>query len=200
MSPIPAVKHISVADYLQAEDVSEVKHEYYAGEIFAMAGGSFPHNQIASNIMIDIGQFLKSRPCGIYGSDLKVHVKNKASFVYPDLTIICNGPQFYEDRNDIIINPSVIIEVLSPGTQNYDRGGKFMLYRQISSLQEYVLVSSTEVLVEKFSKRAVNEWVLTEYKSPDDAITIESINYGATLSMLYRDVDLENETNDAALH
>lgn len=194
------VKYISVANYLQAEDASDTKHEYYAGEVFAVTGKSFRHNQITANIQGEIGQFLKSRPCGSYGSELKVHVKNKSSFMYPDLTIICNGPQFYEDRNDIIINPSVIIEVLTPGTQNYDRGGKFMLYRQISSLNEYFLVSSTEVLVEKFSKRAVNEWVLTEYKLPDDAIAIDSINYVTVLSTFYRDVNLENETTTFVTH
>lgn len=200
MIAIPAIKYVSVEEYLKAEDLSEVKHEYYAGEIFAMAGGSFPHNQITANILGEVHQYLKNKSCRIYGSDLKVHVKNKSSFVYPDLTIICNGPQFYEDRNDIVINPSVIIEVLSPATQNYDRGQKFMLYRQISSLKEYFLVSSTEVLVEKFSRRAANEWVLTEYKLLDDAIAIDSINYQTMLSTLYRDVDLKNETNVSEAH
>jgi Uma2 family endonuclease len=191
MSAIPAIKYMTVEEYLEMEDASFEKHEFIGGEVIAMAGAGFAHNQITSNTQIDIGSFLKDKSCRIYGSDLKVHVRTEAGFVYPDLTIVCNGPQFLEGRKDIIVNPSVLIEVVSFHTENHDRGKKFMLYRQLESLQEYILISSLEMRLEKFSKVAANEWTLREYTSPEDLITIDAIGYQTTLAELYRDVVFE---------
>jgi Uma2 family endonuclease len=191
MSAVPAVKYMTVEEYLEMEDASSEKHEFIGGEVFAMAGAGFPHNQITSNAHGEIWQFLKNKSCRVYGSDLKVHVKTEAGFVYPDLTIVCTGPQFLEGRNDCIINPSVLIEVVSFHTESYDRGKKFMLYRQLRSLQEYILISSLEMRVEKFSKAAANEWILKEYTRAEDFITIDTIGYQTTLAELYREVVFE---------
>lgn len=188
----PIAKFISVEEYLEMEEQSRDKHEYYKGEVFAMAGASFIHNQITSNILMDIGQFLKDKTCRIYGSDLKIQVEANSLFTYPDLSIVCNGPQFWRDRKDTITNPSVIIEILSPDTMSYDRGDKFALYRAIPSLKEYLLISSTEVLLEQFTKQSLHEWLLTEYKSSEDAITIDTIGYHTSLKEFYRDVTFES--------
>src|SRR5215210_5323140 len=149
MSAVPAVKYMTVEEYLEMEDTSTEKHEFIGGIIYAMAGADFPHNQIASNTHGSIWHFLRNKNCRVYGSDLKVNVKTKADFAYPDLTIICDAAKFFEGKRGIILNPSVIIEILSPDTKNYDHGEKFMLYRQIDSLQEYILISSMEPFVEK---------------------------------------------------
>ena len=193
MSAVPALKRMTIEKYLEMEDASTEKHEFIGGQVYAMAGASFAHHQITSNCFIGIGSFLSDTSCRIYGSDLKVYMKTAAGFVYPDLTIICNGPQFMEGRRDIVTNPSVIIEVLSPDTQNYDHGEKFMLYRQIPTLQEYILVSSTYVLVEKFIRHTSGAWTLTEYKRLDDSFSIDTIHYQTTLQQLYRDVVFEKE-------
>lgn len=195
MAAIPALKFMTVEEYLEMEENSIEKHEYYGGEVFAMAGASFQHNQIVANAQGAIWQFLKDKPCRVYGSDLKVAVKTKSSFVYPDLTIICNGPQFLEGRKEIITNPSVIIEVLSPETGNFDHGEKFMLYRQIPSLQEYILISSMEVLVEKFIRHDSGAWTLTEYRKMEDCFSIDTIQYETTLAELYREVLFEPAVN-----
>lgn len=192
MSAIPVTKRMTAEEYLQMEDASTEKHEFIAGQVYAMAGASFAHNQIASNSFIDIGSFLREKPCRIYGSDLKVHAKTASGFVYPDLTIICDGVHFLEGRKDVVINPTVIIEVLSPDTQDYDHGKKFMLYRQIETLKEYILISSMETLVEKFVRQTDGTWTLTEYKGPDDKLSIDIIRFQTTLTELYRDVIFEN--------
>ncbi len=185
---VPAIKLTTADEYLAMEDTSIEKHEFIDGVVYAMAGAGFPHNQIASNAFIDIGFFLKNKSCRIYGSDLKVNVKTASGFVYPDLTIVCNGPVFLEGRKDIVTNPTVIIEVLSPDTQDFDHGKKFMLYRQIPSLQEYILISSMEVLAEKFSREKTDAWTLTDYRDMNDKISIDAIGYQTTLAEFYRDV------------
>ena len=170
------------------EDGSSEKHEFIDGEVYAMAGASFVHNQIVSNTQGEIFQFLRDKPCRIYGSDLKIHVKTASGFAYPDLSIICLGPEFMDNRKDIVMNPAVIIEVLSPDTYDYDHGKKFMLYRQISSLKEYILISSTDASVEKFIRNETESWTLTEYFNKDDVFTISTINYQTTLEAIYREV------------
>lgn len=191
MSAVPAPRFMTVGEYLAMEDASSEKHEFIGGQVYAMAGASFAHNQVVSNAFVDIGSFLKDKPCRIYGSDLKVHVKTVSDFVYPDLTIICDKAQFPENRKDIVTNPSIIIEVLSPQTEDHDYGKKFMLYRQIPSLQEYVLVSSMEPIIEKFTRDSSGAWVLTEYKNMETTIRLETIGYQTTLAEIYREVAFE---------
>lgn len=173
------------------EDASQEKHEYIGGEVYAMAGAGFPHNQISSNAHGSIWQYLKDKSCRVYGSDLKIHAKTASGFVYPDLSVVCNGPQFLEGRKDVVTNPSVIIEVLSPDTQDFDHGKKFMLYRQIPTLTEYILISSMEVLVEKFIRHEPDAWTLTEYRNPENSLSLDTIGYRTTLAELYRDVAFE---------
>lgn len=187
MGAEPAIKHVSIEAYLEAEEFAQEKHEYYAGEVYAMAGASVPHNRIVRNTLSGIDAFLNGKKCEVFPSDLKIHVQTKSSFVYPDLSIICDGLQFYKDRNDIVTNPSVIIEVMSQHTERYDRGKKFMLYRQLPSVKEYVLISSMEARVEKFSKTP-DAWTMKEYSDGESILQIDSIEYRIAISEIYRNV------------
>jgi Uma2 family endonuclease len=181
---------MTVEEYFQLEEASPERHEYVDGEVYAMAGASFAHNQISSNVQANIFQHVANAPCRIYGSDLKVHVKTESAFVYPDLSIICGQPQILEGQNDIIINPSVIIEIVSESTEAYDRGKKFMLYRQIPSLKEYILIASEWISVERFMKNANGIWELNEHSNWDSSLLVETIQYSLTLGSIYKDVEL----------
>ena len=190
MNTIPATKH-TVLEYLEQERVSLEKHEFYKGEIFAMAGASIVHNQIVRNVISAIDSRLKNnKSCQIFPSELKIHIPFNSLFTYPDLSIICGKIDTFDEQKDIITNPSVLIEILSASTQDYDRGGKFKLYRDITSLKEYILVSSLEILVEKHTKNNDGSWLLTEYKNYRDKITINSIDFEIEIIEFYRNVDL----------
>jgi Uma2 family endonuclease len=192
---LPRLKFQTVEEYLAFEDASLEKHEYYQGEIFAMAGASFSHNQIVGNTLVDIGQHLRNKSCQVFPSDLKVQVEANSLFTYPDITILCDKPAFIENRTDTITNPTIIIEVLSPSTMDYDRAGKFILYRALPSLKEYILISSTEHRFEKFVRQGEN-WLLSEVRSPEEIVTIDTIGFQIALSELYRNVDFANNITE----
>ncbi len=186
---LPKLKFQTVEEYLAFEDAALDKHEYYRGEIFAMAGASFIHNQIVANTLSEIALHLRDKKCQVLPSDLKIQVEANSLFTYPDLSILCEKPKFYNDRSDTITNPSVLIEILSPGTMDYDRGGKFALYREIVSLQEYILISSTEYRFEKFVRQHDNNWLLSEVRDPNETVSIKTIEFSILLNELYRNVD-----------
>jgi Uma2 family endonuclease len=187
MSALPSIKY-TIEEYLTEEALAVEKHEFYKGEIFAMAGASIAHNAISSNAHIEIGSHLKNKNCKVFQSDLKIHVQINSLFTYPDLSIICNGIETLANHPDVVINPTIIIEVLSPSTQDYDRGGKFKLYRDIPSLKEYILISSTEILIEKNTKQSDGSWLLHEYKNIDDVFEIIGIEMKINVQILYNEV------------
>lgn len=190
MSAAPILKY-SIVEYLAAEEKSLEKHEYYQGEIFAMAGASIEHNQIVKNVLYSTEDHLrKGGKCQIFPSDLKIHIEANSLFTYPDLSIVCGKIETLENHKDIVTNPSVIVEVLSPSTQDYDRGGKFKLYRDIPSLKEYILISSTEMLVEKYDKLDDGSWTLHEYKSENDDFRISTIEMKIAVNTIYLSVQL----------
>lgn len=191
MSAVPALKFISIEDYLSLEETADEKHEYYRGEIFAMAGGTIAHNQIVSNTVSEINFFLRGKSCQVFPSDLKVHNKANTLFTYPDISIVCGEPEKWQGHNDTITNPVVIIEVLSKSTQLYDRGQKFKLYRSLPSLKEFILLSSLEYMVEHYTKQADDSWNFREWTDPDDTLTIESIDFSCPVKDLYRNVSFE---------
>ncbi len=191
MSAAPVLKY-TIEQYLEMEDASPEKNEFYNGEIFAMAGASLNHNKIVSCTHIFIGSHLtKSKKCDIFPSDLKIHCKTNSLFTYPDLSIICGEPEVLEGRKDIVTNPSVLIEVLSPSTQDYDRGSKFGLYRKIESLKEYITISSMEVYVEKHDKQSDGSWLLNEYKNMEESFNINSIGLEFLVGNLYNNLTFE---------
>lgn len=191
MSAVPALKYASVEDYLLQEETSLEKHEYYAGEVFAMSGGSINHNTISGNVFGEIRAFLKGKTCRVFNSDQKIHIEANGLFTYPDLSIVCGELKTWNNRNDVIINPVVIIEVLSPSTAGYDRGDKFKLYRDIPSLKEYILISSTEVRIEQYTRQSEHFWNFQETKDASAALQIETVGFSCPLAEVYRDVVFE---------
>ena len=191
MSTVPASKYISIEDYLAGEEVALEKHEYYKGEVFAMAGAGIAHNRVVRNTSTEIDSFLKRRECELFHSDLKIYIEVNTLFTYPDLTIFCEPIKTYKNRTDVATNPIVVIEVLSKSTQDYDRGSKFKLYRALPLLREYILISSLEVLVEKYIKQADNKWQFTAFNKAEDKFSIESIGLEIEVNTLYRSVSFK---------
>ncbi|RPD46588.1 MULTISPECIES: Uma2 family endonuclease [Chitinophagaceae] len=191
MSAVPATKYITVEAYLLQEETASEKHEYFGGEVFAMSGGSINHNTISVNMIGEINAFLKGKNCQVFNSDQKIHIESNGLFTYPDISIVCDGIKRFENRNDVITNPSVIIEVLSPSTSGYDRGQKFKLYRDIPSLKEYILISSTEMLVEQYSKQSEHIWSFRETKDSSASLQIETIGFSCPLDEVFRNVAFE---------
>lgn len=191
MSALPATKLYTSEEYLLIEETAIEKHEYYQGEIFAMSGGSINHNTISGNVFGEVRQFLKGKSCRIFNSDQKVRIEANTLFTYPDLSIVCGPIEFWNNRNDTILNPSVIIEVLSPSTSGYDHGQKFKLYRDIPSLKEYILIASTEVMVERYLKQSEHFWNYRETKRMENEFLVETIGFSCPITEIYRDVAFE---------
>ena len=148
----PTATGLSIAEYLERERVAEFKSEYYRGEVFAMAGASYRHGLIVGNLLGAVKSCLEGKGCRIVPGDLRVHIPKTTLFTYPDLVVHCGRPVFFDPGYDTLLNPSAIVEVLSPSTADYDRGTKFLYYRSIESLQEYVLVDQ--------DLRRIERWVL----------------------------------------
>ena len=179
---------MSIEEYLEIENAAHEKHEYYKGEIFAMSGAKMPHNRIASNLLIAIGLKLKGKRCQPYGSDARIHIESNTLFTYPDISIICGEIITLNNDDYNVLNPTVIIEVLSKSTKNYDRGEKFKLYRDIATLKEYILVDSESIHIEIFRLNKNTHWELEEYNSHTDTIIIKAIDETVSLSEIYEDV------------
>ncbi len=194
MNDAPTIKY-TAEEYLELEEASLEKNEFYRGEIFAMAGASIQHNQIVMNTSVIIGGYLRDKKCRIFPSDLRIHSITNSLFTYPDLSILCGEIETFGKRKNTVTNPNVLIEVLSASTQDYDRGAKFKLYRDIESLKEYILISSLETLVEKYDKQSDGSWVLHEYKNDTDCFDITSIDLKITVKDLYINVIFEKEEN-----
>ena len=184
-----AAKYVTQQDYLAFERNALDKHEYYKGEIFAMSGASFKHNLIETNLRRALGNFLQDKDCNEFGSNLRIHIPSNTLYTYPDIIVLCDEPAFVDDEFDTITNPSVIIEILSPSTANYDRGAKFDLYREITSLHEYLLIDSTAIHAVLYVKNDDNTWTLSETKDPGQLLTIPSINFTIGLADIYNGVD-----------
>ncbi len=174
-------------EYLAIERQSEVRHEYYRGELFAMSGASREHNLIAGNVSGEIRNQILDRPCESYASDMRVWIKATGLYTYPDVVVVCGEPRFQDREVDTLLNPTVIIEVLSSSTEKYDRGAKFRHYRSVPSLREYVLVAQDEMLVERFTRRG-DDWLLSVMTGPDQALSLESIECEIPLSRVYAKV------------
>ena len=189
--PAPKYKYISPEDYLVMERASEEKHEYFKGNIFAMSGASWEHNVIAKNISTIILPFLKGSPCDMFGSDLRIHIPENTLYTYPDFSIICGKPEVTDKEKDTAVKPSVIIEILSKSTKDYDRGSKFMLYRSIKTLKEYITIDSLSFSVEIFTRQENNTWLLSEFKQLSDSFVISTINLTLQLKDVYEDVSID---------
>ena len=180
-----AKERLTPAEYLARERKAEFRSEYFAGEMFAMAGTTRQHARIMTNLVSRADQQLRDTPCDVFGTDVRVKVAPTGLYSYPDVIIACGDVQYEDEVLDTLLNPRVIFEVLSPSTEAYDRGKKFDHYRQIPSLTEYVLVSQSEPLVERFSRQSKGTWQLTVLKGLETALQLESVPCRLPLAEIY---------------
>ena len=181
--------YMSPAEFLEWERKQEMKHEYLAGKIYAMSGASLRHNVIASNLYTAIGNALKDKPCRVFASDLRVEIKSKESYVYPDATIVCGDAELKDDSNaDTITNPAVVVEILSPSTATYDTQRKLFFYLQIPTLNEIIFIDSTTIAISYHRRTTDSNWKFDLLDKPEDVLVIETINSGFLLQDIYRDV------------
>ena len=180
----------TIEEYLQMERASQQKHEYFNGEIFAMSGAGRRHNVIFRNLYGELAYRLRGKPCQPYGSDLRIHIPENTLYTYPDISIICRDIVTDDKDDDTVIQPSLLIEILSPSTKDYDRGTKFKLYRDIPTLKEYLLVDSEAVNVEIFRMNDIGHWQLEEFKIPDELLNLTAIDFQITLSKIYEGTKL----------
>ena len=192
MSAIPKRK-ITPKEYLEMERKAEFRSEYFDGKIFAMAGAKRRHNVVAWNIGGELREKLKNKNCEAYPADMRVFVPETGLYTYPDLVVVCGEPEFQDDVFDTLLNPILLIEVLSESTESYDRGKKFQHYRSIESLQEYVLVSQDEARIEKYVRHGDGFWFLTEAVGLDSEIEFISIESNIALAEVYDKIDFSAE-------
>jgi Uma2 family endonuclease len=179
-------KILTIPEYLEWESNSiDQKHEYYKGEIFAMTGAKLPHNMITGNLFGILINRLKGKSCRPFNGDQRIHIPQNTLFTYPDISIVCGEILTLNDDEWNVLNPSVLIEVLSPSTRNYDRGEKFKLYRDIPTLKEYILVDSKAIGIEAFHINKELHWELKEYKNLDEILSISTINVSLNLTEIY---------------
>ena len=175
--------------YLEIERKAEFKSEYYQGEMFAMAGAKEAHNLIIWNLARELGQQLRQRPCRAYLADMRVRVSATGLYTYPDVVAVCGEPQFLDDQRDTLLNPNLIVEVLSPSTELYDRVRKFEHYRSLESVSEYLLVSSERVSAELYTRQPDGRWLLTTVSRMEDSLDLLSVGAHLALADLYEKVD-----------
>ena len=188
MPPPLAQPLVTPAEYLSLERRAREKSEYVNGRIYAMAGTSRVHSLIVANLVRELGNQLRGRPCEIHGSDLRVKVQHTGMYTYPDVVALCGEAQLEDEELDTLLNPSVIIEVLSPSTESYDRGEKFAHYRRLDTLQEYVLVAQVKRRIEHF-RREGDHWVFTEVSDPEEELTLSSLGCTLRLADIYDRVE-----------
>jgi len=187
---------ISEEAYLVSERASLIKHEYYHGHIYAMTGGKEPHNLIAGNTLAALHGQLRRTPCRVYPSDMRVKVLLTGLNTYPDIVVICGQPQFTDAIHDTITNPTIIIEILSPSTERYDRGMKFQNYRTIDTLQDYILIAQDQYHIEHYIRQENGQWLLQEVTELDGEIHIQSIECKLRLDDVYEKVDVDQGDTD----
>lgn len=184
----PLKSKFTPAEYLAMEEAAEYKSEYYAGEIFAMAGGTANHSTIAVNLTIELGNLLAATPCRLFNSDMRLLVQPAGLYTYPDVLVICGKIHFVERRTDTVTNPVLIVEVSSESTRDYDRGAKFDFYKQIPSLRECVLVESEYPRLECYRRAAGEAWTIETYDDLDALVRLESLAAEIPLRRIYHKV------------
>jgi Uma2 family endonuclease len=183
--PLP---RLSPEEYLAIERAAEFRSEYYDGAMYAMSGASHPHNVINVNLVRELSSALRKRGCFVVSSDARLRVSPGRVYTYPDIMAGCAPPKFADDQKDTLLNPALVIEVLSPSTEAHDRGYKFAQYRQLESIREYVLVSQSEPRVERFERQVDGRWVLAEHVGLDAICRFESVDCSIPLADIYENV------------
>lgn len=179
---------LTEAEYVAFERAADTKHEYRQGEVVALAGASRAHNLITANILAGLVVRLRGRPCETYMSEMRVRVRDAGLYTYPDVVVVCGEPQFDDAELDMLLNPTVLIEVLSPSTEAYDRGRKFRDYRALRSLREYITVAQDEPRAEQFLRREDGRWLWREVASLDDTLELPALGCALPLREIYERV------------
>jgi len=191
--PSHSVTKLTEDQYLALERAADFKSEYFDGEMFAMSGASMQHGRLQRNLITELSNALRDTPCEPFGSDLRVRVSRRM-YTYPDVTIVCGKPILADERQDVLLNPTVIFEILSPSTEKYDRGLKLQHYRTIESLQDYILVDQSQIRIEHYTRQDKNVWTLRDYQSLEDTMTIASIDAALSLARVYDRVEIPPES------
>ncbi len=186
--------YYSFEDYLAAErECIDEKHEYVAGQVFAMTGASYNHNVISANLARKLGNQLESRPCVALSSDMRLRIEIADVCTYPDVVVLCDEPAFHDRRRDVLTDATLVAEILSPSTEGYDRGGKFAIYRRLPGLCQYVLIAQDRHAVDCFTRQPDGRWVLDAYTDPEAIVTFESIGCAVRLDEIYDRVRFETD-------
>ena len=175
-------------EYLKLERAAEVRHEYLDGEIFEMAGANRRHNILSSNIIRLLGNQLLERECSVYSSDMRIKISPMGNYTYPDVVAVCGQEIFEDETEDNLLNPMLIVEVLSKSTEAYDRGAKFEAYQTIESFREYVLITQEPFRVEQFVRKEENVWTYFEFRRPDEIVKLNSIDCNLALRDIYHKI------------
>jgi Uma2 family endonuclease len=183
--------YISPEEYLRLERQADYRSEYLNGEIFAMTGASRAHNLITVNITAELNGQLREKPREVYAAEMRVKVRSAGLYTYPDVVVVCGEPQFEDDELDTLLNPTVLIEVLSKSTERYDRMSKTFYYRSVESITEHLLVAQHQVHVEQYVKQPTGEWLLIEHTSPEQTVRLASIDCSLELPRVYDKVTLD---------
>lgn len=189
---VPKVR-LTPKEYLDFERKSEIKHEYCKGEIFAMSGASREHNVICMNVGSEIRQQLKGKSCEAYPGDMRVFVPATGLYTYPDIVVVCGEPQFQDKEFDTLLNPTLIIEVLSPSTESYDRGKKFAHYRSIETLAQYLLVSQDEPRIDNYLKQESGLWLFSDSRTLNERVELPSIDCVLDIREVYDKINFQTE-------
>lgn len=176
-------------EYLDLERKAKYKSEFIEGQIYAMAGSSPSHSLITANVIIALGLQLRGNQCRVYSNDLKVRIGRAGNYYYPDLTVACGQLQYHDEHQDVVLNPSIVVEVLSPATEADDRGRKWIHYQQIESLTDYIMVSQSEPFIEHYSRQSDGGWRYESCSDLTGVVTIHSIGYELSLTDVYQNID-----------
>lgn len=177
--------YLTPEEYLASERQADTKHEYFNGDVFAMVGASRKHNLIAGNIFGELRQQLKGKPCEAYTNDMRVRIPATGLYTYPDVIVICGEPKFEDEHIDTLLNPTLIVEVLSESTESYDRGKKAGFYRSVESVAEYLMVSQDEYRVEQYVKQSDGKWLLTDIRALESIVEFASVQCALSMKEIY---------------
>ncbi len=186
------ITKVTAEEYLALDRAAEFRSEFLDGEIVAMSGGSPRHSKLQINLALEIVTALRGTPCQAFSSDLRVRVSPRM-YAYPDLTVVCGELMLADDRQDILLNPKVIFEVLSPSTEYYDRGVKFRRYREIESLTDYILVDQDQARIEQFTRGDAHTWTFHDYQDASEILLIESIGVSLPIARIYERIEFPSE-------
>jgi len=191
--------YLKPEEYLALERQAETKSEYFDGRVYALAGASEAHALIVTNLVLILGTKLRDRPCRVYSSDMRVKVTAAGLYTYPDVVVVCGKAEFEDDRRDTLVNPSVLVEILSPSTEGYDRGKKFQFYRGLESLTDYILVAQDHLLVEHFARLPDGTWLLSAFDDLEAVAHIKSLGCDLPLADVFAKVEFPPDEEVAML-